>query len=138
LSTETGSIGVIVATHGNLAKVVVETAGMILGQPARLQPFTFPEGEAPKASYKRLQALIQKCDTGQGVIILVDLFGGTPGSLALSMLDDKQVEVLTGVNLAMALAAATLDPGLKFRQACSAILKSGRDSIKEAGALLNT
>lgn len=138
MSTEIGSIGVIVATHGELAKVLVETAGIILGRPAQLQPFTFPEGEAPKASYKRLQKLIQKCDTGRGVIILVDLFGGTPGSVALSMLDEKQVEVLTGVNLAMALAAGTLDPGLDFSQACSAVLKSGRDSIKEAGALLNS
>lgn len=137
VSMETGNIGVIVASHGNLAESLVETARLILGRKTRLRTFTFPEGETPKASYKRLQALIGKCEEGRGVIILVDLFGGTPGSMALSMLDEQQVEVLTGVNLAMALAAGMIDPELDLRRACAVILKSGRDSIKEAGALLN-
>lgn len=135
---ETGNIGVIVATHGTLGEILVETAKMILGHKTDLQPFAFRDGEAPKASYKRLQSLIRKCESGRGVIILVDLFGGTPGSLALSMLDEKQVEVLTGVNLAMALAASTLDPGQNLSQACASIIKSGRDSIKEGGALLKS
>ena len=138
LSKGTGSIGIIVAAHGDLGKVMVETTSMILGHKTSLRPFSFPEGEEPKASHKRLRALIQKSDSGRGVIILVDLFGGTPGSLALSMLDEQQVEVLTGVNLAMVLAAGTLTPDHDLSQACAAILKSGKDSIKEAGALLNS
>lgn len=138
LSKETGSIGIIVAAHGDIGKVMVETTGMILNQETLLRPFTFPDGEAPKASHKRLRALIQKSNSGRGVIILVDLFGGTPGSMALSMLDEKEVEVLTGVNLAMVLAAGTLDPELNLHQASAAILKAGKDSIKEAGALLKS
>jgi PTS system mannose-specific IIA component len=134
---ENSSIAVIVATHGRLGEVLVETTNMILGRKSELRPFTFREGEAPKASFKRLHSLIRKYETGHGVIILVDLFGGTPGTLALSMLDEQQVEVLTGVNQAMALAAATIDPKHDLRKACEAIVKSGKDSIREAGALLN-
>jgi PTS system mannose-specific IIA component len=133
---EKSGVGVIVATHGRLAEVLVETVEQILGSPSTLKPFTFKEDEAPKASFGRLENLIRKTERGRGVIILVDLFGGTPGSLALSMLDDAQVEVVTGVNLAMAITAATLDPEHGLQQASAAIVKAGNNSIKAAGRLL--
>ncbi len=130
------AIGVIIATHGHLAEVLVETAELILGRKSALVPFTFPEQEKPKDSLRRLQAQVKKCDKGSGVIILADLFGGTPGSLALSMLDEKQVEVATGVNLPMVLTAATLDPKYDLRQAGAAIVEAGKKAIKEAAKIL--
>lgn len=133
---EKKGVGVIVATHGRLAEELVATAEQILAATGKLKPFTFKDGEAPKASFRRLENLIRKTDQGRGVIILADLFGGTPGSLALSMLDDAQVEVVTGVNLPMAITAATLDPGHDLHQAGGTIVKVGRDSIKAAGRLL--
>lgn len=133
---EHDGVGVIVATHGRLAEVLVETAEHILGRGSALVPFTFLDDEPAKASFHRLEELIQQTERGRGVIILVDLFGGTPGSLALSMLDDSQVEVVTGVNLAMAVTAAALDPAHDLHTASAAIVKAGNDSIKAAGRLL--
>lgn len=130
------SIGVIVASHGTLGEVLVETTGKILGHQTDLQPFSFLDGEEPKDSYQRLQSLIKKCDKGSGVLILVDLFGGTPGSLALSMLDDRQIEVVTGVNLPMTMTAATLDPKFDLHAASAAVVSAGSNSIKDAGRLL--
>ena len=129
-------IGVNVATHGRLAEELVATAEQIVGGESALQAFQFRDGEAPKASLRRLEGMIKKAEKGRGVIILVDLFGGTPGSLALSVLDDAQVEVVTGVNLPMAITAATLDPGHDLHQASTAIVESGAHSIKAAGRLL--
>jgi PTS system mannose-specific IIA component len=129
-------IGLIVATHGHLAKTLVETTDYILSRPSELKPFAFLEGESPQESSKKLQALIKKCDKGKGVIILVDLFGGTPGSLALSLLEESQVEVVTGVNLPMTLAAANLDPSLSLDAASEAVVKAGKLAIKGAGRLL--
>ncbi len=130
------NIGVIVATHGRLGEELVATAEQIIGGESILQAFQFRDGEAPKTSFRRLEGMIKKAEKGRGVIILVDLFGGTPGSLALSMLDDAQVEVVTGVNLPMAITAATLDPGHDLHQASAAIVESGALSIKAAGRLL--
>ena len=80
--------------------------------------------------------MIRKSDKGKGVLILVDLFGGTPGSLALSMLDDRQIDVVTGVNLPMTMTAATLDPKVDLHKASSIIVAAGSNSIKDAGRLL--
>ncbi|HKI99808.1 MAG TPA: PTS sugar transporter subunit IIA [bacterium] len=131
-------IGIIVATHGQLAESLVETAGLILQRPSGLTAFTFVAHEDPKAASRRLQSLIKKCDHGQGVIILVDLFGGTPGNLALSLLQDASVEVVTGVNLPMAVAAANLDPNQQLEQATAALEQAGRNAIKGAGLLLRS
>ena len=129
-------IGLIIATHGHFAGSLVNTAEMILGRKSSLQAFEFPENEAANVSAKKLKTLIAKSDRGRGVIILSDLFGGTPGSLALSMLEEETVEVISGVNLPMAIAAATLEPELDLSEASMALLLTGREGIKKAGSIL--
>ena len=129
-------IGIIVATHGHLAESLVETADLILQRESGLHPFAFLADEDAKTASRKLQALVKKCDKGSGVIILVDLFGGTPGTLALSMLEETALEVVTGVNLPMAVAAATLAPELALEDATRALEQAGRNAIKGAGLLL--
>lgn len=129
-------IGLIIATHGNFASSLVQTAEMILGRETSLQAFEFPDHEPAQESAKKLEALIQKSNRGSGVIILSDLFGGTPGSLALSMLEEEAVEVISGVNLPMAIAAAMLEPGLDLSTASQSLLSTGREGIKKAGSIL--
>jgi len=131
-------IGIIVATHGRLAESLVETAELILQRPCQLAAFTFMADEDPQTASRKLQALVKKCDKGRGVIILVDLFGGTPGTLALSLLEDAAVEVVTGVNLPMAVSAAGLEPSLPLDQAAQALAQAGRNAIKGAGLLLKS
>jgi mannose PTS system EIIA component len=131
-------IGLIVASHGRLAESLVETAGLILRREPPLVPFTFLADEDAETASRKLQALVKKCDKGHGVIILVDLFGGTPGTLALSMLEPTAVEVVTGVNLPMAVAAATLAPDLPLEEATRTLEQAGRNAIKGAGLLLAT
>ncbi len=129
-------IGLIIATPGLFAGSLVQTAEMSLGRKSSLQDFEFPENEAANVSARKLKTLIAKSDRGRGVIILSDLFGGTPGSLALSMLEEEAVEVISGVNLPMAIAAATLEPELDLSEASMALLLTGREGIKKAGSIL--
>ncbi len=137
-ASEPKEIGLIVASHGPLAGSLVETGELVLGRGTPLRPFTFADGEEPKKILRRLRTLAQKLDRGAGVIIMVDLFGGTPGSLALSMMkDDKKVEVITGTNLPMVIAAAKLVPGTSLREACRAIVDSGARAIMEARPMLD-
>jgi PTS system mannose-specific IIA component len=129
-------IGLIVATHGALAEALVATTDLVLGRKTLLKPFTFLPGEEPRVAADRLSALIKRCNKGAGVIILVDLFGGTPGTLALSHLEERSVEVITGVNLPMAVAAADLKPELDLAAASKHIAASGQTGIMQAGQLL--
>jgi len=133
---QAGPVGLIVATHGGLAESLVKTTEIILARKTALQPFTFKDGEPPKASFKRLEALVRRADRGAGVVILADLFGGTPGSMALSMLEGASVEVVTGVNLPMAITAASLQPGVDLAGASAAIARAGKDGIKQGGEIL--
>jgi PTS system mannose-specific IIA component len=130
------AIGVIVASHGELAAVLVQSAELILGRALPVRAFAFQVGEEPKPAAARLEAALKRCDKGKGVVLLVDLFGGTPGAMALAMVDGKSVEVVTGVNLPMVLAAAGLEPDCTLAAAGTAIAAAGRDGIKQAGALL--
>ena len=132
----TNPIGLIVATHGDLAEAIVGAAELILGRKTALKPFTFQAGEEPRASSERLTALIKRSDKGAGVMILVDLFGGTPGTLALSHLQERSVEVITGVNLPMAVAAATLKPELDLATASRHVVAQGQTGIMQAGQIL--
>ena len=133
---DTSGIGLIVATHGELAAALVGAAELILGRKSALKAFTFQAGEEPRESSNRLAALIKRSDKGAGVIIMVDLFGGTPGTLALSHLQDRSVEVITGVNLPMAVAAASLKPELDLAAASKHIAAQGHSGIMQAGQIL--
>lgn len=131
-------IGFIVASHGDLAATLVQTAELIVGQDTGFAPFAFLDGEDPKTSSARLGKLIRKCDDGAGVIILADLFGGTPGSLALSHLALETVEVITGVNLSMMVTAATLPAQLTMQEAGAQIVEAGQRSIQLGSAMLQS
>jgi len=133
---DTSSIGLIVATHGELATALVGATELILGRKTTLKPFAFQAGEEPRESSERLTALIKRSDKGAGVIILVDLFGGTPGTLALSHLDERSVDVITGVNLPMTVAAASLKPDLDLAAASKHISAQGQAGIMQAGQIL--
>ena len=132
----TGGIGLIVATHGALAEAIVGAAELILGRKTALKAFTFQAGEEPRASSERLTAMIKRSDKGAGVIILVDMFGGTPGTLALSHLHERSVEVITGVNLPMAVAAASLKPEFDLAAASRHVAAQGQAGIMQAGQIL--
>jgi len=132
----TSSIGLIVATHGALAEAIIGATELILGRKTALKPFMFQAGEEPRASSDRLTALIKRSDKGAGVIILVDLFGGTPGTLALSHLQEQSVEVITGVNLPMAVAAASLKPEFDLSTASRHVVAQGQAGIMQAGQIL--
>jgi PTS system mannose-specific IIA component len=100
-------VGVVVATHGKLAEELVRTAEGIVGKLDRCRAMTI----APSAPIEELNSAIRKAaaevDGGDGVIVLVDMFGGTAANLALGMCGGPGVEVISGVNLPMLLKLAT-------------------------------
>lgn len=95
-------LGIIVGTHGHLAEELVNTCAMICGQPDNLKTVTLVPGEGPDDLIAKYNEAIKEMDTTNGVIILNDLFGGSPYNAACRIaINDKNCGIVTGVSLPM-------------------------------------
>lgn len=126
-------IGVVLCTHNTLADALLETTKMIVGDFPQAAAVSVMSGDAMEVVLERLRAAISEVDTGDGVVLLCDMFGGTPSNLSLSFLTD--VEVVTGVNLPMLLKLYTTREG-DVRTVAGTIRDHARENILVAGELL--
>ena len=95
-------LGIIVGTHGHLAEELVNTCAMICGQPDNLKTVTLVPGEGPDDLIAKYNKAIKEMDTTNGVIILNDLFGGSPYNAACRIaINDENCGIVTGVSLPM-------------------------------------
>ena len=92
--------------------------------------------QGPDALRQTIAAAVKSVDRGDGVLILTDMFGGTPSNISLSFLEDGRVEILTGVNLPMLIKAVQLRSASTLSEAAKAIGEYGRGSIQVAGEIL--
>jgi mannose PTS system EIIA component len=100
-------IGIIVASHGELARALVHTAELVVGRIPRCTVVSVDDVMSSEELASRFGVAMSDVDAGEGVLILTDMFGGTPANLGLSMLSEGHVEVITGVNLPMLIKLAT-------------------------------
>lgn len=100
-------VGIIVVAHADYGSVLLRTAEFILGPLSDCTSISVDIGQEVPETVRRLKDAAQRLDKGAGVIILTDMFGGTPTNLALSLLASHNVEVVTGVNLPMVLKVFT-------------------------------
>ncbi len=94
-------VGRLIVTQGEWGAQLLAAAEKILGRPAGVGEFTLDWDEDPARSAERLEAAIEASDQGEGVLVLTDLFGGTPARVAMCLLAPGRVEVLAGLNLPM-------------------------------------
>jgi mannose PTS system EIIA component len=129
-------VGLVVATHGRLAEEILRTAELIVGPLERCEAVTLGADVSMEDARTRLAGALKRVDAGEGVLVLTDMFGGTPANLALTFLDDK-VEVVTGVNLPMILKLATARAeSLGVRAAAELVTAYGQKNITLASELL--
>jgi PTS system mannose-specific IIA component len=129
-------IGLLVITHCQLAKEFLEAAEFIVGAIDAVEHVSI---DASKDSKKLLEIIEKKMDAldqGQGVLVLTDMFGGTPSNLALSFLDRDSIEVVTGINLPMVIAVAHNREGHSLTEVAAMAKTAGRRSISLASELL--
>lgn len=128
-------IGVVVATHGNLAQEMIRTAEAVVGKLAQVAAVSVV---ASKADVRRgIEDAIRSVDTGEGVVLLTDLMGGSPTNLCLSFLTERNVEVVTGVNLPMLLKLGGLrQAGKPIGQLAHDLAEAGQKSIGHASDLV--
>lgn len=130
-------IGVVVATHGKLAEEMIRTAQGVVGPLAQVRAVSF-DASCTSDMRAEVASAIRSVDTGDGVLMLTDLLGGSPTNLCLSFLADlKGVEVVTGVNLPMLLKLGGLrQSGQPIAQVAHELAEAGRKSIGHASEML--
>lgn len=131
-------VGVVVATHGQLAEELIRTAEEICGKLERCRAVSVGASKAMDDSRSQLERAIQEVDDGEGVLVLTDMFGGSPANLALTFLDDK-IEVVTGVNLPMLVKLSNCRMGsTPLRETAQMLTAYGQKNISLASELLRT
>src|SRR5450432_3599690 len=127
-------IGVVVATHGKLAEELIRTAEAVVGEIAQIVPVSIV-ATSPDVRTE-LKAAIQRVDQGQGVLLLTDIFGGSPTNLCLSFLTERQVEVVTGVNLPMLLQLPGARVKANIVEVAQKLVDVGQKSVAHASEAL--
>lgn len=129
-------IGLILVTHGRLADQFVEAMEHVVGKQAAIVTVCIGPNDDMEQRRSEIADAITAVDTGEGVIVLTDLFGGTPSNLAISLLDAGRVEVIAGINLPMLIRLAGARKTMGVTQAVAAAQQAGRTYITVASELL--
>lgn len=130
-------IGIIIVTHGNLGSELIRAAALIKGEIDNVIPVSIDATKNVEDLKKNIAAAIKKAEKGRGILILTDLFGGTPSNLSLSFLKEGKVEVLTGVNLPMLLKVSELQKKEgSLSEFAGTVRDYGKKNIYLAGEIL--
>ncbi len=130
-------VGIIIAAHGNLAQELLETTQFIVGEVENIVARTIDPSEDVEQLKAVIARAIKELDQGDGVLILTDMFGGTPSNIALTFLEKGKVDIVTGVNLPMLIRLAQCrSNGETLEEVTAEVLKYGRKSINQASSIL--
>ncbi len=130
-------IGVLVVTHCGLGDALLETAEFILGEkPDAMDAVSIDLNENADKLRDKLADAIKKLKTDDGILILTDMFGGTPSNLSYSFLEENCIEVVSGVNLPILIRAASARKKLPLTELASNIETFGKRSISMASGIL--
>ena len=129
-------IGLVLVTHGRLASEFVTAMEHVVGQQTQIEAIAIGPDDDMEARRADIAKAIAKVDIGKGVILLTDLFGGTPSNLAISLLERGRVEVIAGINLPMLIRLASARKTMKVVDAIAAAREAGRKYISVASEVL--
>ena len=129
-------IGLVLVTHGRLAEEFVHALEHIVGPQEGMEAIAIGPEDRMEARRVDIAAAVARANRGQGVIILTDMFGGTPSNLSISLLELGRVEVVAGLNLPMLVKLARIRKDANLERAASAAQDAGRKYINIASQIL--
>jgi PTS system mannose-specific IIA component len=130
------SIGVVIVTHYRLGEEFLQALRLIVPQAPEFRAVAIEPDQSADEMRSRIDEALRAADRGQGVLVLTDMFGGTPSNISLSFLDDRRVEVVTGLNLPMLIKLATLREEKTLEDLAIFIKDYGRRNISVAREIL--
>jgi len=129
-------IGLVLVTHGRLAAEFVTAMEHVVGPQSAIEAICIGPDDDMEARRADIARAVKSVDTGSGVILLTDLFGGTPSNLAISLMEPGRIEVIAGVNLPMLIRLEGARKMMKVKAAVAAAREAGRKYISVASEVL--
>ncbi len=129
-------IGLVLVTHGRLAAEFIVAMEHVVGPQEAIAAVCIGPEDDMEARRTEIAAAVKRVDRGEGVILLTDLFGGTPSNLAISLMKANEIEVIAGVNLPMLIRLDGARKVMKVKAAVAAAGEAGRKYISVASEIL--
>lgn len=129
-------IGMVLVTHGRLAQEFIAALEHVVGPQQAVAAVCIGPDDDMEQRRREILDSVAKVNDGNGVVLLTDMFGGTPSNLAISVLDKANVEVIAGINLPMLIKLARVRDSETLQAAVSAAQEAGRKYINVASQLL--
>ncbi len=130
-------IGIVIVTHSQLGEALIDTAAFILGsKPDATVAVSVDLNENPEKLRRQIENAIKKVQQEKGVLVLTDMFGGTPSNLSYSFLEDGRVEVISGVNLPILIKATSARQEKELSDLATTLETFGKRSISLASGIL--
>ena len=130
-------IGLVIVTHGGLAQEFLAALEHVHGPQEQVVAISIGPNDDMEIRRVEIVEAVGNVDTGEGAILLTDMFGGTPSNLAISVMEQAKVEVIAGVNLPMLIKLASIRGESKLVEAISEAQDAGRKYISVASKILN-
>ncbi len=131
-----GEVGLVLVTHGSIGEALLAALEHIVGDQNNVVPVSIQPDDDVEARRTEILDAIARVQSGQGCIVMTDMFGGTPSNLALSAMGEEAVEVIAGVNLPMLIKFASVRAGAPLAEVVDQVQKSGRKYINVASSFL--
>ena len=130
-------IGLVLVTHGRLAVELVSALEHVVGSQENVATVCIGPDDDMEQRRAEIMKSTKDVDDGDGVILLTDMFGGTPSNLAISIMDNRKIEVIAGVNLPMLIKLASIRDAGSLLEAATGAQDAGRKYINIASQLLD-
>ena len=132
-------IGALIVTHGLLARELLDAAERIVGRTEGIRAVSMGWDDEVADARKEIQAAIKDVDSGDGVLIFTDMFGGTPTNVSLAFLKQDKVEIITGVNLPMIIKLTSVQAGEgSLLEVAQELRERGQNSVYVASEILSS
>lgn len=130
-------VSTLILTHGDLARELLTAAETIAGRLPKFRILCLDWNDGPEEATRKVRSIVEEIDDGDGVIILTDMFGGTPNNVALRAREAGRVEIVSGVNLPMVLRLGCRSGGgcedMAVGELARWLESKGRDSVRRVG-----
>jgi len=131
-------IGLVLVTHGNLAKEFMSAMSHVVGPQEQIAGVCIGPDDDMESRRQEILQKVGEVDKGAGVVVLTDMFGGTPSNLAISIMDKANVEILAGINLPMLIKIASLRKDKSLKDTVLGAQEAGKKYINVASQILGS
>ena len=135
-TSETKRIGGVIVSHGQVANELLSAAEAVVGDLSHITAVSIGWHDDVEMAKAEIARAIAEVSQGVGVLLLTDMFGGTPTNISAMFLDNNDIEIVTGVNLPMVIKLATVSESISLHELAAQVEEQGRSAICRAGELL--